>query len=113
MAEERNLAGEYEVVLPITVDPKEGPVTSGTVELSHEDAEVFLRRGFVRESTASSPSNTEDYPDLTVPASAGRTELIEAGYVADEQVRSATDEQLLAIDGIAEGKLAKIRQALG
>lgn len=110
--EERNLAGEYEVVLPITVDPAEGPVSSGTVELSHEDALVFLARGFVREPSGSSPVGDET-PDLTVPASAGRVELIDAGYVSDEQVRAATDEQLLAIDGIAEGKLAKIRAALG
>ena len=44
-----DLSGNYEVVLPITLDAAKGPIAEGTVELGHDDAAAFLARGFVRE----------------------------------------------------------------
>jgi len=39
--------------------------------------------------------------------------LIEAGYVGLSDLRSATDEELLAIQGIEPSQLKKIRDTIG
>ena len=59
---------EYEAVL--TVQTQEGPVApGGTVELSEQDAEVFLARGFVRELDGSGDGSDES--PISVPKLAG------------------------------------------
>lgn len=45
----QDLSGTYEVVVPVTLDAAKGPVTEGTVDLGHDDAALFLARGFVCE----------------------------------------------------------------
>lgn len=63
MAED--LSGNYEVVLPITLDGAKGPITEGTVELGHDDAVTFLYRGFVREPGQSALAGQAVSTDLT------------------------------------------------
>lgn len=43
-----DLSGKYEVVVPVVTEDGIKPMRE-TVELTHEDAETFLRRGFVKE----------------------------------------------------------------
>lgn len=42
-----DLSGKYEVVIPVATEDGIKPVGE-TVELSQADAEIFLRRGFVK-----------------------------------------------------------------
>jgi hypothetical protein len=72
------------------------------------------------------PAETEDVPvkgdapateaaALATPLPEGfpQRELLEgAGFSTVEKVRAASDEELVAIDGIAEGRLAEVRKAL-
>lgn len=118
-----NLSGKYETLIPVTTEDGVKPVGE-TVELTHEDAEVFLARGFVKETESASPGkvvepdeqdNTPDddgAAELTVSEGAGREELIAAGYIADSDVRVASDKELLTLDGINKTKLEKIRDAV-
>lgn len=41
-----------------------------------------------------------------------RDRLIAQGYTTRTRVREASDEELIALDGIAEGRVAQIREAL-
>jgi hypothetical protein len=127
---EQDLSGAYEVVLPITLDGAQGPVAAGnTVDLDHEDAALFLARGFVRKpgnplppATASTLSETPGVATAGVPATtdapqpgldrldaATRAVLASAGFDAAEKVLAASDQDLLAIDGIGPGRLKQIR----
>ena len=109
-----DLSGTYEIVLPITLDPGEGPKTEGTVELSHEDAEAFLARGFVKEpeSEEQEEAGGAENPGLASLDAVTRNLLVEAGLDTDEAVRVATNEAILDIEDVGEGRLAKIREAL-
>lgn len=141
MASAADLSGTYEVVLPITLNAAEGPITDGTVELGHDDAATFLARGFVREPndrTAPTVTTQPVSPTLTevrdtgtppVPGEAGGIALPEgdlvevfgadtggilsdAGYATVAEVQAATDEVLIGIDGIGPKRLEGIREAL-
>lgn len=52
-------SGKYEVVVPIVTEDGIKPVGEA-IELTHEDAETFLRRGFVRESQPAPDDTPED-----------------------------------------------------
>lgn len=105
------MAKSYEALIPVAVESGKPPVQPGeTVELNETDAEVFLRRGFVKEIDTS--GEADSYPDLSVTEDAGRERLIASGYTSDAEVRAASDEDLLAVSGIGEAKLEKIRAAL-
>lgn len=114
-----DLSGIYEAVLPVSTKDRLVPA-GGEVKLSHEDAEIFLARGLVRESESGSAQQRDDSggnlgdgaDELSVTPDAGREALLEAGYTADEEVRAASDDDLLALDGIGQGRLAKIREIL-
>ena len=107
-----DMSGTYEVVLPVTLDAADGPVSEGTVELSHEDAEAFLARGLVRAPEGSERQQETDEPGLDSLDAATRNLLVEAGFDTDEKVRAATDDALLDIEDVGSGRLAKIREAL-
>lgn len=127
---EQDLSGSYEVVLPITLDPAEGPKTDGTVELGHDDAALFLSRGFVRKpgnpvppatSTALSETPGVSATPATPPASqpgldqldaATREALASAGFDSDAKVRAAEDATLMSINGVGEATVRKIRAHL-
>ena len=122
---EQDLSGTYEVVLPITLDAAAGPVTEGgTVDLDHEDAALFLSRGFVRKpgnplppATSTALAETPGAPAMgpTPPPGldrlddATRAVLASAGFDSDEKVRAASDDDLLKVDGIGPGRLKQIR----
>jgi hypothetical protein len=97
----------YEAVIPIR---SSGSVTppGETAELSRKDAEIFLHRGFVKE-TEQSGDNADE---LSVSSDAGREALVDAGYDTDDKVRAATDDELLALDGVGAKTLEKIREAV-
>lgn len=111
------MAKSYEVVVPVVVEQNKPPVPTGEyVELNDQDAELFLRRGFVKEPEGgkqeSSNEQPNEAPGLTVPEGSGREELIAAGYIADSDVRDTDDDTLLAIDGIGKATLERIRKAV-
>jgi hypothetical protein len=56
--------------------------------------------------------NGVDYGLLLAEEFPAREQLITAGLAYTEQVRKATDEALLAIDGVGKTTLTKIREAL-
>ena len=58
------------------------------------------------------PATADDSPSLTGLdlSEADLKTLQDAGYVGRLPIASATDEELLALHGIGEGKLAKIRE---
>lgn len=53
-----DLSGKYETLIPVTTEDGVKPVGE-TVELSHEDAEGFLRRGFVEKLKPSRKSSDD------------------------------------------------------
>ena len=122
---EQDLSGTYEVVLPITLDAAKGPeAPGGTVDLGHEDAALFLSRGFVRKpgnplppATSTALAETPGAPAMTPMPPPGldrldaatRAVLASAGFDTDEKVRAASDQDLQAIDGIGPGRLKQIR----
>ena len=120
---DQNLSGTYEVVLPITLDAAAGPVTEGgTVDLGHEDAALFLSRGFVRRPGNPVPPATSTalaetpgvsaagaQPGLDRLDDATRAALASAGFDSDDKVRAASDQDLQSIDGIGPGRLKQIR----
>lgn len=52
--------------------------------------------------------DTPAEPEIEIPEI-----FVQAGYASAEAIRSATDEELLAISGVGQATLTQIREALG
>lgn len=67
--------------------------------------------------TQASGSPAQDAPPsglgLTSVSRATEAALAEAGFASREALQAASDEQLLAVDGIGEATLKKLREELG
>ena len=112
---------KYEVLHGITPDEEGGTITEGVVELTDEEAAVFLDREAVRllpgqdapepdqNADRGTPPESPETSVLSVPPEHGRDGLVAAGFDSDEKVRAASDEDLLAVDGIGPGRLKQIR----
>lgn len=115
---------KYEILYPVR---KDGELhKEGLIELSGDDARIALERGTVRPLLG---GDGGDGGPTTDPGDAGdntpKSELAEAlgddiaatleaaGYTTAEQVRSAGEEELGAINGIGPKSLEKIRAELG
>lgn len=72
-------------------------------------------------SPAAQPSTTASAPASPAPSTPGsttlpngfpaRAALIKSGFDTTEKVKAASDEQLIAVDGVGEANLVKIREA--
>ena len=112
---------KYEVLHGITPDEERGTITDGVVELTDEEAAVFLDREAIRlipgqkapdpdeGADRGTPPASPETAALSVPAEHGRDLLVAGGFDSDEKVRDASDEDLLAVDGIGPGRLKQIR----
>jgi hypothetical protein len=65
----------------------------------------------VDQSDAQPAQRTAETIEIELPATV--QELLLAHYADLDAVRTASDEELLAIEGIGDGRLKQIRQALG
>ena len=112
---------KYEVLHGITPDEERGTITDGVVELTDEEAAVFLDREAVRllpgqdepepteDADRGTPPASPETSVLSVPPEHGRDQLVASGFDSDEKVRAASDKELLAIDGVGPGRLKQIR----
>lgn len=107
----------YRVLHPVRY---EGELkTSGTVMLPEEDAAPALARGIVEKIGVSAvqSSETEDSPsdlDAEMVRLFGEDlakDLYKGDYKSIEQVRSASEEELLALNGIGKKRYEQIRRA--
>ncbi len=126
------------LVVPASEDPDLGPDEVKTVSLTAEEAVPFLNTSAVRlvptprQVSAGGPADGGEGPTQTAPVSppppappvetdtAKLAEtfgedvaqiLEDAGYVSAAEVRAASDEVLLGVDGIGPKTLEKIRAA--
>ena len=116
---------DYEVLHGIRL-PDGQVLRDGVIELDEDDeaTQKFLdyeairlvpERKSARAQKQQSPGPNEGVDatqSLTVPEEAGREELLANGYDTDDKVHAASDDELLAIDGIGPKTLEKIRAAL-
>ena len=112
---------KYEVLHGITPDEERGTITEGVVSLTDEEAAVFLDREAIRllpgqdapepaeDADRGTPPASPERATLSVPPEHGRDLLVAGGLDSDEKVRDASDEDLLAVDGIGPGRLKQIR----
>lgn len=112
---------KYEVLQGIRLDEETGTQTEGVVELTDEEAAVFLDREAIRllpgqDEPAPSESADRGTPPaspetnvLSVPPEHGREQLVANGFDSDEKIKAAPDANLLAIDGVGPGRLKQIR----
>lgn len=112
---------KYEILHGIRLDEETGTQTEGVVELTDEEAAVFLDREAVRlipgqkapepdedADRGTSPASPETAA-LSVPPEHGRDLLVAGGFDSDEKIKAAPDANLLAVDGIGPGRLKQIR----
>jgi hypothetical protein len=90
-----------------------GGITPGEAQ-AEQRIRAALDRGKARAEAASEPPAPEQVVELPLSESLGETYnvLIEAGFDTHESIALATDEELLAIDGIGPARLRKIREVL-
>ena len=112
---------KYEVLHGITPDEERGTITEGVVELTDEEAAVFLDREAVRllpgqdapepdeEADRGTPPASPETVALSVPPEHGRDQLVASGFDTDEKIKAAPDANLLKVEGIGPGKLKQIR----
>ena len=112
---------KYEILHGIRLGEETGTQTEGVVELTDEDAAVFLDREAIRllpgqdapepdeDADRGTPPASPETAALSVPPEHGRDQLVANGFDSDEKVRDASDEDLLAVDGIGPGRLKQIR----
>lgn len=80
-------------------------ISEGTLEVVEKPGAAEPRHASL--PPADGPSNGGGTPAVT---QAQRAALASAGFETAEQIRAATDEQLLAVDGIGPGTLARLRE---
>jgi hypothetical protein len=112
---------KYEILHGIRLDEETGTQTEGVVELTDEEATVFLDREAVRLIPGQKAHEPEEAADrgtppaspetatLSVPPEHGRDLLVAGGFGSDEKIKAAPDANLLAVDGIGPGRLKQIR----
>lgn len=112
---------KFEVLHGIRLDNETPTQTEGVVELTDEEAAVFLDREAIRlipgqeapepneDADRGTPVASTERDTLSVPAGHARDLLIANGFDTNEKIQAAPDADLLAVDGIAPALLKKIR----
>lgn len=86
--------------------------STGTVKIEN-GAPVFVPFASQEEADASLKPAQKAQPDVSLPANfPERDLLIGTAFKTLDTVKAATDEELLAVDGIGPAKLKAIRDAL-
>ena len=112
---------KYEILHGIRLDEETGTQTEGVVELTDEDAAVFLDREAVRllpgqdapepdeDADRGTPPESPERATLSVTPEHGRDLLVAGGFDTDEKIKAAPDANLLKVEGIGPGRLRQIR----
>jgi len=89
-------------------------------EVSADEYDRLSKKGIVE--LADGEDEEDVMSQVSVPVEVSTTDLdleenvldklIDAGFETDVQIRAASDESLLAINGVGKGTLAKIRKAV-
>lgn len=108
LAEEHGLEDEYEAV------PKARTVTNDPLDsqvLVEEAEAAFLEQ--LASKTESVPEGEESYDFSPILGERADDALHSEGYDTPEDVRGASDDELLEVDGIGPKTVAKLREEFG
>lgn len=113
LAERHGLPDEYAAVAAASSGTRD-PEVRAMLELEAlaDFLEAMTRRGIVTTAEAARGVAADSWEALEL-APRARAALIAAGYADPAEAASASDEELLALDGVGRGTVAAIRAAAG
>lgn len=92
-------------------EPMSGAIEPQTRELLQLEASVECLEDVAMKLEGSVPESKQAYDFSPIVGNDGNEALHSAGYIQPAEVREASDEDLLAVDGIGPKKVADLRSA--